>query len=304
MNGTRWIDALHLGFGTRRVPLLLQTEAAECGLACLAMVAGHHGLHTDLATLRQRFAISLKGSTMLDLVRIAGQMQLLPRALRAEPAHLAQLQLPCVLHWDMNHFVVLTAVRGGVATVHDPAHGVRRMPLAELSRHFTGIALELLPAADFSPRIERQVVTLRQLLGRVGGFKRSLLQIFVLALALEFFVLLSPFLLQWVVDGVLVSADRELLVTLGLGFGLLVVLQVAIGALRSWAVLVLSAGLNLQWLGKVFAHLMRLPVAWFEKRHTGDVMSRFGAVQKIQPRSGSRRQRPGSAPATRSPRPA
>jgi len=277
-----WLTALRLGFGSPKVPLLLQTEAAECGLACLAMVAAHHGLRTDLATLRQRFAVSLKGSTLLDLVRIAGQMQLTARAVRAEPEQLTQLQLPCVLHWDFNHFVVLVALRRGMATLHDPAHGVRRLPLAELSRHFTGVALELQAAADFTPRVERQAVTLRQLLGRVTGLKRSLGQIFVLALALEYFVLLSPFLLQWVVDGVLVSADRDLLVTLGLGFGLLVLLQVATGAVRSWAVLYLSASLNLQWLGHVFAHLMRLPVGWFEKRHAGDVASRFGAVQEIQ----------------------
>jgi len=277
-----WLGALRLGFGGPQVPLVLQTEAAECGLACLAMVAAHHGLRTDLATLRERFAVSLKGSTLLDLMRIAGQLQLTARALRAEPAELPQLQLPCVLHWDFNHFVVLVALRGGVATVHDPAQGVRRLPLAELSRHFTGVALELQPDADFTPRVERQSVTLRQLLGRVTGLKRSLGQVFVLALALECFVLLAPFFLQWVVDGVLVSADRELLVTLGLGFGGLVLLQVATGAVRSWAVLYLSASLNLQWLGHVFGHLMRLPVSWFEKRHAGDVASRFGAVQEIQ----------------------
>ncbi len=266
----------------RRTPIVLQTEAAECGLACLAMIAAHHGLTTDLPTLRQRFSLSLKGVTMADLVRMAAQLQMTSRALRAEMEHLAELVLPCVLHWDLNHFVVLTEVRRGVAVIHDPARGVRRVPLAEVSRHFTGVVLELTPQADFRPHTERRTVSLRQLLGRVTGLKRSLLQIFALALALEVFTLLAPFYLQWVVDSVLVSADRDLLVTLGIGFGLLVLLQVGAGAIRSWAVLHLSSTLNLQWLANVFAHLMRLPVAWFEKRHTGDVMSRFGAIQKIQ----------------------
>ncbi|TMH35366.1 MAG: peptidase domain-containing ABC transporter [Betaproteobacteria bacterium] len=274
--------SLRLGFGSPRVPMLLQTEAAECGLACLAMVAAHHGLHTDMPTLRQRFQLSLKGATLVDLTRIAGQLQLNPRALRAEMAHLSQLQLPCVLHWDLNHFVVLTQLSHGKVVIHDPARGVRRLAMDEVSKHFTGVVLELSPAADFRPRTERQSVSLRQLLGRVGGLKRSLLQIFALALALEGFTLLSPFFMQWVVDSVLVGADRDLLVTLGVGFGLLVFIQVATGAIRSWAVLFLSATLNLQWLSNVFAHLLRLPVAWFEKRHTGDVMSRFGAVQQIQ----------------------
>ncbi len=262
--------------------MLLQTEAAECALACLAMVVGAHGHRTDLATLRQRFSLSLKGATMADLVRMAGELHFNPRALRVEPAQLEQLALPCVLHWDLNHFVVLTEVRGNSVTLHDPARGVRHMKLDELSQHFTGVALELTPAADFTPTVERQAVKLKHLIGPVRGLKRSVTQILLLALALEVFVLGSPFLLQWVVDDVVVSNDRDLLLTLGIGFGLLVLLQVVAAALRSWAVLHLSATLNLQWLGNVFAHLMRLPVAWFEKRHAGDVWSRFAAVQTMQ----------------------
>ena len=282
MSAAGWLDGLKLGLGARRLPMILQTEAAECGLACLAMVASHHGLRIDLPTLRQRFPVSLKGVTMADMVRLAGNLQLHSRALRVEMEHLPELALPCVLHWDLNHFVVLQEVNRGTVVIHDPARGVRRLPLAEVSKHFTGVVLELTPQAEFRPHTERQTVSLRQLLGRVTGLRRSVLQIVTLALALEGFVLLAPFFMQWVVDSVLVSADRDLLVTLGLGFGLLVLITVATGAIRSWAVLHLSATLNLQWLANVFAHLMRLPVAWFEKRHTGDVLSRFDAVQKIQ----------------------
>jgi ATP-binding cassette subfamily B protein RaxB len=284
VNAAGWLDNLGagLGLGRRRLPVILQTEAAECGLACLAMVAAHHGLHSDLPTLRQRFSVSLKGTTLADLVRLGGQLQLNARALRAEMEHLPELAMPCVLHWDLNHFVVLKEVSRGVAVIHDPARGVRRLPLTEVSKHFTGVVLELTPQADFRPHTARQSVTLRQLLGRVTGLRRSLIQIFTLALALEAFMLLAPFFMQWVVDSVLVGLDRDLLVTLGLGFGLLVLITVVTGAIRSWAVLHLSTTLNLQWLANVFAHLMRLPVSWFEKRHTGDVMSRFGAVQKIQ----------------------
>ena len=265
-----------------QVPVVLQSEAAECGLACLAMVAGAHGLDTDLPTLRRRFSLSLKGVTLAEMVRMAHVLQFNTRALRAEPAELAQVQLPCVLHWDLNHFVVLVALQRGEAVIHDPARGLLRLKLAELSKHFSGVLLELQPAPGFQPVRQRQHVSVRQLLGPVRGLKRSLAQIFALALALEVFVLLSPFFMQWVVDGALVSADRDLVLTLGIGFGLLVLVQAATAAARSWAVLSLSASLNLQWLVNVFAHLLRLPVAWFEKRHAGDIWSRFGAVQHIQ----------------------
>ena len=108
---------------SRQAPIILQTEAAECGLACLAMVAGYHGHRIDLATMRAQHAVSLRGSTLADLMRLAGQLKLAPRPLRLELEHLRELKLPCVLHWDFNHFVVLTRLRGDKITLHDPAGG-------------------------------------------------------------------------------------------------------------------------------------------------------------------------------------
>jgi len=274
--------ALRIGFGAPSTPVILQNEAAECALACLAMVAASHGLNTDLPALRQRFNLSLKGATMADLATMARTLKLQTRAVRAEPEQLEQLPLPAILHWDFNHFVVLVRVRRDGVLIHDPARGARSLKWAQLSRHFTGAAMELTPEAGFQRRDEQRRITIRQLLGHVRGLKRSLTQIVALALVLEFFVLLSPFFMQWVVDDVLVTADRDLLVTLGIGFALLVTIQVATSAIRSWAVLHLSATLNLQWLGNVFAHLLRLPLAWFERRHMGDIWSRFFAVQQIQ----------------------
>ena len=277
------LSRLHVGWRrASSLPVILQTEGAECGLACLAMVASQLGANLDLPQARARFSVSLKGATMADLVRMAGSLGLTARALRAEPEHLAQLQLPAILHWDFNHFVVLAEMRGDEAVLHDPARGRRTLKLAELSRHFTGVALELRPGPGFTALPPQPPLRWRQLLGRVTGLKRSVTQILLLALGLELLNLLSPFLLQWTVDGVIVSADRDLLVTLGLGFGLLVLLQVMVGTLRSWSVLFLSSSLNVQWLTQVFAHLLRLPLAWFEKRHIGDVLSRFSSVQQIQ----------------------
>ena len=270
------------GLSGPRVPVVLQTESAECGLACLAMVASAHGGHTDLAAMRQQFKVSSHGVTMADLVRMAQALRLGARAVRVEPADLSQLALPCILHWDLNHFVVLVAVRRGVAVIHDPALGARKVAATELSKRFSGVALELQAQPGFVQTPRRPRVTLRQLLGPVRGLKRSLAQIVVLAVALELFVLLTPLLMQAVVDGVLPGADRDLLLTLGLGFGLLMLVQAATAAARSWAVLVLSATLNQQWLVNVFAHLLRLPVDWFERRHLGDIWSRFGSVQQIQ----------------------
>lgn len=268
--------------GRRRLPVFLQTEAAECGLASLGMVAWFHGHRIDLAGLRRRFTVSLKGTTLAYLMQAAGALHLAPRPLRLELEELPQLRAPCILHWDLNHFVVLKAADAHGAVIHDPAFGVRKLSLAQVSRHFTGIALELSPTAQFRTADERRRIRLRDLMGRVAGLNRSLAQVFVLALALQAIAIVSPFYMQWAVDGAVVSADRDLLTVLGLGFLLLAVIQVAISALRSWVVLYLSTTLNLQWLANVFSHLLRLPVSYFEKRHLGDVVSRFGAVNTIQ----------------------
>ncbi len=261
---------------------ILQTQAAECGLACLAMVADHHGHRSDLAGLRQRFALSLKGASLDRLMNIAQALGLQARALRLELHDLAQLRMPCLLHWDLDHFVVLRRVGRRGVTVVDPASGERRLSLAEASRHFTGVALELTPGAGFVVQAPPPAVRLSQLTGPVRGLWPSLARVLALSVALQVFVLLAPFFMQWVVDQALVSADRDLLAVLGLGFGLALVLQVLIGVLRGWSVVYLSSRLGLQWMGNVFAHALRLPMAFFEQRHLGDVVSRMGAVQAIQ----------------------
>jgi ATP-binding cassette subfamily B protein RaxB len=133
--------------GARRLPVFLQTEAAECGLASLAMIASFHGHRVDLAGLRRRFTLSVKGATLAYLMQAAGKLQLAPRPLRLELDEVPRLATPCILHWDLNHFVVLKSATAREAVIHDPAGGLRRMPMAELSKHFTGIALELTPAS-------------------------------------------------------------------------------------------------------------------------------------------------------------
>jgi ATP-binding cassette subfamily B protein RaxB len=270
-----------IGLG-RQLPVIIQTEATECGLASLAMVANYLGIATDLPTLRLRFALSRKGANFEGLVRIAAALGLESRPLKLDMHNLPELKLPCILHWDMNHFVVLKSVSPRRLVIHDPAVGVRSFAPEEFAAHFTGVAMELSAAADFAPRDERVHFTLRGLMGRITGLNRGLAQILALALALQVVVIALPFYLQWVVDQALLAADRELLAVLALGFGLLVLLQAGMGAVRGWWVASLSARLNFQWLGNVFGHLVRLPLEFFEKRHVGHIVSCFGSVTTIQ----------------------
>jgi ATP-binding cassette subfamily B protein RaxB len=232
----------------RRLPLILQTEASECGLACLAMVANYHGHTVDLLSLRRRYSVSLKGTTLTHLIGMAERMHLSARPLRLDLDALGELRYPAILHWDLDHFVVLKAVRGRKAFLHDPALGAIALKLSEISKHFTGVALELTPTPDFTKRRERERLPLRALWGGQGGLKGFLAQIFLFSLALEIFAILTPFFMQVVVDRVLVSDDGSQLTVLDLGFGLLMIITAAVTAFRAWVILYLSTHLNYQML--------------------------------------------------------
>lgn len=276
-------SSLQLSFWTnKRLPVILQTEAAECGLACIAMVASYWGHRIDLSSMRQRFSVSLKGATLKDIMAMGLQLDLQPRPLKLEMNHLHNLKLPAVLHWDMNHFVVLKSMTRNHGLVHDPSTGERYLSFDELANHFTGVALELTPTSEFSARNESRSFSLISLMGRVVGLRWGLGKILLLGLALQTCALLAPFYMQWVVDEALLTADREMLTVLGCGFLLLVILQTLIAAVRSWVMTVLSINLNFQWLGNAFTHLMKLPLSYFENRHAGDIVSRFGSIQTIQ----------------------
>jgi ATP-binding cassette subfamily B protein RaxB len=272
-----------LNFGSRgHLPVMQQTEAAECGLACLAMISSYHGHRIDLNTLRRRHPVSLKGVTLKALIQVASQMHLACRPLRFELDHLSQLCLPAIVHWDMNHFLVLKSVARRGIVVHDPASGERFFPIAEASKHLTGVALELSPAEGFLPKDERARLPFSTFWTQLRGSTHALVQILILSVILEAFVIASPFYLQVTVDEVIARGDADLLIVLALGFGLLTAIKVASSAIRSLIILMVQNVLHFQIGARIFRHLIRLPIAYFEKRHIGDILSRFTSIEPIR----------------------
>jgi ATP-binding cassette subfamily B protein RaxB len=172
----------------------MQSEASECGLACLAMVASYYGHRTDLNTLRRQHPISLNGVTLRSVIEIARHLNFTARALRGEPEDLHKLKRPAILHWDMNHLVVLKSVGRRGLVLHDPALGEKKVSWKEVSKHFTGVALELTPTESFERKDERERLRLSTFLRQASGAKHALLQILALSLALELLVIAGPFI--------------------------------------------------------------------------------------------------------------
>jgi ATP-binding cassette subfamily B protein RaxB len=272
--------------GRRRLPVYLQAEAAECGLACLAMIASFHHYRVDLNTLRRRFPVSLKGVTLRALMQVAEQLQLSYRPLKFDLDNLRQLRLPAVVHWDMNHFVVLKAVTRKGIVVHDPAVGEKSFSMAEASRHLTGVAVEITPTNAFNRdnlfKEDTERLRLSTFWGHTQGIGHALLQILFLSVVLEFFVIASPYYMQLAVDEVIARGDASLLTTLALGFALLTVIGVASSTVRNVILLFVQNTLHFQMGARLFHHLLRLPLAFFEKRHIGDILSRFGSIEPIR----------------------
>ena len=275
------IAYLKFGFG-RRLPVLLQAEAAECGMACLAMVLGYHGRAIDLGTMRARHALSLKGMTLRNLIDLSGTMGLSTRALRVELDDLGRLRTPCILHWGLNHFVVLAEVRRRDIVIHDPARGRRSLSLAEASREFTGVALEVQPNQSFVREKAERRFGIPDLFRGLAGIRGAMAQVLALSLGIELVSILMPIASQIVIDEVIVNGDRDLLLVVGLGLALLLLLQLGLGVARTWAIMLTGSKLNYQWSSSLFDHLSRLPLDYFQKRHVGDVISRFGSLATIQ----------------------
>ena len=264
------------------VPVYLQSETAECGHTCLAMVATYYGHALSVAEMRSAFPPSLKGASLTQLMSIAKEIGFTAKAVKLDLQHLGELNLPAILHWDFSHFVVLVKLGTDKVTIHDPGLGERTMPMSEFSKHFTGVALQVAPSDDFKPRKMSPTLRVRDLMGRVRGFGKSLSQVLLFALLLEFIGLAMPLMGQLVADEVLPNAEESLLTVLGIGFLLLVVTRAGIGYLRDWALSLVSIGMKAQVAERIFRHTLRLPPQYFERRRAADVSSRFDSLSAIE----------------------
>ncbi|MGU3415041.1 peptidase domain-containing ABC transporter [Enterobacteriaceae bacterium C34A] len=273
---------INFGLNRKTLPMIFQGEVSECGLACIAMIASYYGNRQELLTLRNQFPISQRGAKLSMLLSIAQQLHLTTRTLRLETDELNQLRLPCMLHWDFKHFVVLKAVKKNHLVIHDPELGARKIPMKEVDKSFTGVAVELWPNEHFNPHVPQEKISLRQVIGPVSGIKTSLMLVLLMGLLLEVFSLLMPFLTQWTIDQVIPAADYNLLSLLIAGFTIVMITRHLISIARDWSMLFITTSLSVQWRSNVFNHLMHIPASYFSRRHLGDVVSRFGAVDAIQ----------------------
>lgn len=270
-------------FTSREVlPMLFQAETSECGLTCLAMIANYHGNGIGLKDLREAYKLSGVGASIKDLMAAATELKLRCRPLKAECSDLENLELPMILHWDLDHFVVLKKVTKKKVLIHDPAVGVREYALSEVGLHFTGVALEVRKGKDFVAQKKRNSLTLSQFFEPGKGFFRAIIQVFAMSVLIQVLAILNPLYLQLVIDQGFALRDADLILLLTLLFAVLLVAKTVVSYFRSVVLLQFSNQLGFQLAENTFHHLIRLPLKFFEKREMGDIVSRFSSLESIK----------------------
>ena len=266
----------------RRVPVLMQATAVECGVVSLAMVLGYHGRHVPVAELREQMGVGRDGATAGAIVREARRHGLAARGFRAEPAGLAELSPPLVAHWGMNHYVVGERITPRWADIVDPAAGRRRVDAAELDEQFTGVVLEFRPTSELERRSRAGlglVSFVRSYLPRARG---AIAGILAASAVLTLLGLLPALLTAYLVDRVIPTGQSGALLVLGIGVVGYALGQAVTTLGRAELLLWLRTRITWSMMTGFLVHLVSLPLKFFQLRHGGDLLQRVSSTVYVR----------------------
>lgn len=240
------------------------------------------GANVDMALLRRTYQISSRGMTLKEIRDIATDLGMVGRAVSCEINELRDIKCPAILHWGFQHFVVLEHVQRDKVIVNDPAVGKRTLGLEEVSKKFTGVALELTPTAQFVKRKQASPLSLSSWFRVVPEMYTPLAQIILLSILLQVYVIASPFYIQLSIDQAALKGDHDILMVLALGFGLFCIFNSGASLLRGIVTTKLTALLNWDMTLRLFRHMLRLPLPWYQRRRLADILSRFDAIGPVR----------------------
>lgn len=265
-----------------RIRLIRQAQSTECGLACIAMIAAFYGKELSLRTLRERHPVSIRGATLSSLITTSRMLGLLPRAIRVEPDALKHVTLPCILHWRLTHFVVLSKISGRRYEIFDPASGMQSLSAEEFSQAFSGVALTLEPTLEFKPETARERVRFSNLWSGLQGTTGFVWQVFAYSLGYQLSLIGAPMFIQYVADAGSSYSDSLAILSVAACFVGLLMFGICSELARRLLVLSVSQRMSFQITSNLVNRLFGLPVNYFESRHLGDVMSRIGSVIPVR----------------------
>jgi ABC-type bacteriocin/lantibiotic exporter with double-glycine peptidase domain len=265
----------------RRIPVILQLNIVECAAASLAMVLGYHGKRIPLHEVRDGIGVDREGANALAILHTARHHGLRARGVQLEIEELECLPEASIMHWEFNHFIVFERYLGDAIQVVDPAIGRRRIPIEQVRKAFTGVALLFEPSDAFQPRgpAHRPVWRyLRRALLEGGRWGR----IVATSLAVQLFALAIPVLMAVVVDRVVPRGDWHLLFVLVAGLFGIVVFNFVASMTRAHLLLEMRTQLDVQMALGFLEHMVGLPFEFFQRRSTGDILMRLSSNTNVR----------------------
>ncbi len=269
----------------KRVPVILQMTPHECGAASLAMVLSYYGRETTVSESRRYLRSGRDGLSARAIAQAGRELGMQVRAFSMEPADLAQVKLPAIIHWNFDHFMVVESISPKGVQVVDPAIGRRKLTPEEFSAGFTGVVLVMEPGEGFKPQRTQNKLTWQQFLRYIlstPGTVGFLGQVLGSSALLQVLGLVFPLFTMVLIDTILPAQDVSMLTMLGSGMVVLIAAQVVLGYLRSAVALNLEVRLDINVMLGFFEHMLRLPYRYFHERTSGDLIMRLGSVSVIR----------------------
>lgn len=268
--------------GQRSLRPVQQLAAADCGAACLSMVLHYHGRERPQDELRDAMGADQNGVSALGILRAARSYGLRGRGVQAEDAgDLRLLPVGAILHWEFNHFVVLERVDKRGAHILDPAFGRRRIPMSEVDKSWTGVALLLEPGANFEPQAHRRP-GLWNYFSQILRYPELLSRAVLMSVMVQLLALALPLMTTLTIDRILPRRDMDLAAVLGVGLGMMVVFNFVSSWVRANLLLQLRTLLDAKMTIGFLDHLIDLPYSFFQRRSAGDLIMRLGSNATVR----------------------
>ena len=263
-----------------KVPVIMQMEMLECGAASLAMVLAYYGKWVPLEKARRDCGVSRDGVNALNIVKAARNYGLKAGGKRGEPAKLRKVILPCIIHWNFNHFVVLKKLTDKHAYINDPASGAEKVPIAEFDKAFTGIYLVFEPTDAFIPDGKRKSV-MAFAKNRLKGTLVPFLFVIITGILTAVFGIVNPLLSRVFLDRVLSGANPEWFHPLIVIMSVVAVLSITVGLINAVYLFKIRGKLAIVSGSTFMWHVLRLPMEFFSQRMAGDITQRQESNEKI-----------------------
>ena len=269
-----------MGKGYVKTPTIYQMEATECGAASLSMIFAYFGRHMALEQMRIETGVSRDGCNAKNIMVAGRKYGLEVHAYSKDPEGLKELPLPCIIHWNFNHFVVFEGIKGKYAYLNDPAIGRRKISMEELDDGFTGIVLTFQPTESFTKQKKADKLT-DFIKERLHGQYSAIGRLIFTGLLLVIPGLLFPVLTQIFMDEVLFNGNRSWLFYIIMVMLAVTALKVGLSYYKMWLLQRLKTKMTLTSSYTFLHHLFKLPIAFFDQRYAGDLTSRVDNNENV-----------------------